>query len=298
MKTAAAIIVAIAALAAGVFLAALWMGDRKLVRNVDVRVVPVAYAPRDPQVLKLGKYLFESRGCGECHGMDGAGRVVVDDPGGMYVRSPDITSSRVSMVANYSEADWVRAIRHGVDPGGRALLVMPSEDYNRMNDADFAALVAYIRTLAPGRGTIGEVRLPLVARALYGIGVIKDAPEKIDHRLPPTPAVAVGATAEHGGYVANMCQGCHGPGFSGGKIPGTPPDWPPASNLTPGEGSAMVRYPTEQAFLAMMRSGKRPDGSAVSKVMPFESLRNINDTDLKAVYAFLKTLPARTAGER
>jgi hypothetical protein len=37
----------------------------------------------------------------------------------------------------------------------------------------------------------------------------------------------------------------------------------------------------------MMRSGKRPDGSTVSAVMPFASLRNLNDTDLQAMYAYL-----------
>ena len=60
----------------------------------------------------------------------------------------------------------------------------------------------------------------------------------------------------------------------------------------------MPRYPTAEAFATMMRTGKRPDGSAVSKVMPFESLKNFNDTDLRALFAFLGTLPPRKAGER
>jgi cytochrome c553 len=230
--------------------------------------------------------------------MDGAGKVVVDDPNGMHVRSPDITPAKNGKVAAYTEADWVRAIRHGVDPSGRALLIMPSEDYNRMNDSDFAALVAYIRQLPAGRGAAAEVRFPLIVRALYGAGVVKDAAERIDHKLPPSAPVAVAVTPEHGGYVANMCMGCHGEKFAGGNIPGAPPDWPPASNLTPGEGSVMPRYAAEEAFISMMRTGKRPDGSAVSKVMPFETLGNINDTDLKAVHAFLKTLPPRRMGEK
>ena len=95
-----------------------------------------------------------------------------------------------------------------------------------------------------------------------------------------------------------MCVGCHGPGFSGGRIPGGPPDWPPASNLTPGEGSVLTRYDSAEKFVAMMRSGKRPDGSDVNRAMPFESLRNINDVDLRATYAFLRSLPARKAGSR
>src|SRR5688572_18130860 len=268
MKTYLSIIAAIVALAAAAAIGALWLGDQKLDRRVDVRVVPVAYQQPTPQVLKQGKYLFESRGCGECHGMDGAGRVMIDEPGGMFVRTPDITSARVAMVANYTEADWVRAIRHGVDPAGRALLVMPSEDYNRMSDADFAALVAYARSLPPGRGTLGEVKLPAIVRAMYGVGVFKDASEKIDHRLPPVAAMTPAATPEYGAYVAPMCSGCHGPALSGGRIPASPPDWPPASNLTPGEGSVMPAYATVEAFAAMLRSGKRPDGSPVSEVMP------------------------------
>jgi mono/diheme cytochrome c family protein len=290
-----AIVLAVAVAAAGI---ALWLGGRKLERRVEVRVVPVPYT-RDPQALKLGKYLFESRGCAECHGADGRGKVFIDDPaGGMYIRSPNLTTGANSAVAGYAEADWVRAIRHGVDPKGHALLVMPSEDYNRLTDSDFAALVAYVRSLPPRPGEPTLLRLPLPVRALYGVGVIRDASEKIDHRLPPPAAVAVGPTVEHGAYVANMCMGCHGEGLSGGRIPGGPPDWPPAANLTPGEGSVLPRYDTVEKFMAMMRTGKRPDGTRVDPAMPFETLKAFNDVDLQAVYAFLKTTAPRKAGER
>jgi len=133
-------------------------------------------------------------------------------------------------------------------------------------------------------------------RALYGAGVIPDAYEKIDHRLQPAAPVATGVTVEHGAYVANMCVGCHGPGLSGGRVASGPPDWPPAANLTPGQGSVMGLYDRPEKFVAMMRTGKRPDGSAVDKAMPFETLKSLNDVDLQAIYAFLKTLPARPAG--
>jgi cytochrome c553 len=186
MKIVVTIIAALAAAAAAAFFGALWWGDRKVDRRIDVRVVPVAFAPPTPAVLARGKAVFRERLCDECHGEDGSGKVIVDEPGGLYVRAPDITSAKTSMVANYSEADWVRAIRHGVDPVGRALLYMPSEIFNRIDDTDFAALVAYVRALAPGRGAPGEVRMPRMQRVRYGLGLFKDASEKIDHRLPPT----------------------------------------------------------------------------------------------------------------
>ena len=289
---------ALALLAAlGAAAVAVLLGERKLERRVEVRVVPVPYA-REPAALALGQYLFQTRGCAECHGPGGAGRVMVDDPNGLYVKTPNITAGPGGVTAAYTEADWVRAIRHGVSPKGHALVIMPSEDYNRLNDADFAALVAYARSLPPAAGGAAEVRFPFFMKALYAAGAIRDAAEKIDHRKPPSPPVAVAATVEHGAYVANMCIGCHGAGLAGGPIPGTPPDWPAAANLTPGEGSAMVRYDTPGKFIAMMRSGKRPDGSDVSKVMPFASLAALNDVDLGAMYAYLQTLPARRMGER
>ena len=287
----------IAGLAACAYNAAAWMGERKMTRTLDVRVVPVPYV-KDAASLRLGKYLFESRGCGECHGMDGRGRVMIDEPNGLYVRTPNVTPHPTGVAATYNEADWVRAIRHGVAPDGRALLVMPSEDYNRLNDADFAALVAYTRSLPALAGEPAVIRMPTLVKALYGVGAIKDAAERIDHRLAPSAPVAPAVTVEHGAYVTHMCIGCHGAALSGGKIPGSPPDWPPAANLTPAAGSPMLRYDTLDKFAAMMRTGKRPDGSEVSKVMPFASLANLNDTDLAAMHAYLRTLPPRAMGER
>jgi mono/diheme cytochrome c family protein len=284
-------------LGAAAFSLAVWMGEQKAQRFVQVRVVPVPYV-RDAQALRLGKYLFESRGCGGCHGMQGRGLVMIDAPDGMLVRAPNITPHPASAVAGYTEGDWVRAIRHGVDRKGRALLVMPSQEYNRLNDGDFAALVAYVRSLPAAEGETALVRLPLLARALYGAGALQDAAGRIDHRLPPSRPVPVAATVEHGAYVANMCIGCHGPKLSGGPVPGAPPHWPPAANLTAAEGGAMARYDTPEKFAAMMRGGLRPDGSAIDAAMPFPSLRNLSEVDLRAMHAYLATLPALRTGAR
>ncbi|HEV7576908.1 MAG TPA: c-type cytochrome [Caldimonas sp.] len=266
------------------------MGDRKLTRQVDVAVEPVAFRS-DAASVERGGYLFRSRGCGDCHGANGAGSVVVDD-GGMYIRSPDITPAANGVVAAYAPVDWVRTIRHGVKPDGRPVMIMPSEEYNRFVDADLAAIVAYVRQLPAASGARAEVRLPMPVKALYAAGVVKDASEKIDHSLAPAQPVPEGVTAAHGAYVANSCIGCHGARLAGGKIPGAPPDWPPAAKLTPGAGSALDRYATPEAFMAMLKSGRRPDGSSVSKVMPFVSLKELNDVDARALYLHLRSLPA------
>lgn len=270
------------------------LAERKRTRQVSVPVQPVAYVS-DAQALARGKYLFQSRGCVDCHGANGGGRDFVNDGKGTRIAGPNITPGGV--VAGYKPEDWVRTIRHGVKPDGRPALIMPSEDYNRFTNEDLAALVAYVRSLPPQSPRAAVIELPLPAWVLYGFDAIPDAAQRIDHALPPSTPVAAAVTVQHGAYVANMCIGCHGEKLSGGKIPGGPPDWPAAANITPGEGSAMGRYTDAAQFMAMMRSGKRPDGTAIN-VMPFESLRALNDVDAQALHAYLQTVPARPFGQR
>jgi mono/diheme cytochrome c family protein len=268
------------------------LAERKMARKVEVAVKPVAYASGQ-QALERGKYLFESRGCVDCHGANGGGREFVNDGKGLRIAGPNITLGGVT--TGYQPEDWVRAIRHGVRPGGRPLMVMPSEDYNRLTDADLASLIAYVKTLPPANGTGAEVVLPLPARVLYGFGAIQDAAAKIDHGLPPAKAVAEGVNVQHGAYVANMCLGCHNAQLTGGRIPGGPPDWPPAANLTPVAKSGMSAYAQPEAFMKMLKTGQRADGSKI-QVMPFESLRELNETDVRALHLYLRGLPPRPQG--
>ncbi len=293
IKWSAAVIGGVVVVAAAAGAVGWQMGEHKMARRVDIAVAAVPYAS-DAQSLARGKYLFESRGCAECHGAKGEGRTFVESKG-MHLAGPDITSAGAP--AKYQPMDWVRTIRHGVKPNGTPVMIMPSEDYNRFTDQDVAAVVAYARSLPPQGGRAAVIDLPPPVRILYGFGAIRDAAAKIDHQLPPAQPVAVGVNAQHGAYVANMCIGCHGEHLSGGKIAGGPPDWPPAANLTPGQGSAMARYPDAAAFQAMFRSGKRSDGTAI-QVMPFESLAKMSDVDTQALYTYLKTVPARPEGGR
>lgn len=285
----------VVALIAGVAVFGWLQADRKMTRRVEVAVAPLAL-PTEAAAIERGRYLFNSRGCAECHGADGGGHKAIDG-GGLLVVAPHISPGPGSLTAAYAVEDWVRAIRHGVKPDGRPLMIMPSEDYNRLTDADVGALVAFLRQMPPVAGQAAVLQLPPPVRVFYGLGLIQDAAAKIDHGLAPAAPVPEGATAEHGRYVAQMCVGCHGAGYGGGKIPGGPPDWPAAANLTPGAGGAMGAYGDADGFIAMMRSGKRPDGSAIA-VMPFASLSQLSDVDLRGLHAFLRTLPPKPAGSR
>ena len=283
-------IAGLAVVAVGAAFTLATLGDRKLERKIDVAISAVPLATEAASIAR-GDYLYRSRGCGDCHGKDGAGAVVIDS-GSMFVRAPNLTTGPGGVTAGYQAVDWVRAIRHGIKRDGRPLLIMPSEEYNRLTDADLAAVVAYVRQLPPKAGEGATIRLPLPVRMLYAAGLVQDAAEKIDHRLPPTQPVAEGVTGAHGAYIASGCTGCHRSDLSGGKIAGAPPDWPAAARLAPGTDSVMGRYPDAASFAAMLKTGKRPDGSAVSTVMPFTALREMSDVDVRALHLYLSTMPA------
>ena len=240
------VLVGLAVLLAAAVATGVWLGERRMARHIELAVQPVPL-PADAPAIERGRYLYTTRGCTDCHGDDGGGRTLVDN-GDLKIAGPHIGNGDGSITARYQPADRVRSIRHGVAPGGGPLLIMPSEDYNRLTDADLGALVAYVKQLPPTKsanaGGAAVLQLPLPMRVLYGFGVIPDAATQIDHGLAPEKPVPEGATVEHGRYVAQMCRGCHGAGYGGGKVPGGPPDWPATANLTPGEGSVMGRYPT------------------------------------------------------
>ncbi|MEO5607874.1 MAG: c-type cytochrome [Polaromonas sp.] len=294
-------IVALLVVAAAAAVVGTQLAEHKRQRHVVVKLAPERWAATlasaDATTLARGKYLFNSRGCAECHGVTGGGREFINDGKGMRIKSPNISPGEGSVVVHYTPEDWMRTVRHGVKPDGRTVFIMPSEDYNQFTQDDLGALVAYARSLPPASGSAAVVELSLPVKLMYGYGAIEDAAQKINHSLAPPQPIPANVSAAHGAYVANMCIGCHGPGLSGGKIPGTPPDWAPAANLTPGPGSALKRYPSAEQFVAMLRSGKRPDGTAIT-VMPFESLGKLNDVDARAVYAYLQTMPAKPAGQR
>jgi mono/diheme cytochrome c family protein len=283
----------LALLAAALVFVGLQLGERRAARQIQVAVQPVPI-PTDAAALERGRYLFMSRGCAECHGANGAGRTFADDAkAGLKIAGANLTRGGAGSVTTaYQPVDWVRAIRHGLDPKGRPLQIMPSEDYNRFTDADLGAVIAYVLSLPPAAGGPAVARLPLPARVLYGFGQIPNAVDRIDHTLPPQQPVAEGVNVAHGQYVANLCLGCHGEKLEGGKIPGGPPDWPAAARLVPGDGNVMAtRYAEADAFLKMLQTGKSPDGRALA-VMPFDSLKHMSEVDARALHLYLKSLTA------
>ena len=253
-----------------------------------------AISPRtDSASLALGARLVKVRGCVDCHGANLGGNVMFDDPAIGRLAAPNLTSG--GRGAELEPRDWERAVRHGVRRDGLPLRIMPAEEFTTMADDELESIVGYIRSVPAVTSTQPAPRLGPVIRGLFLAGQVVLLPaETIDHATTHASHVEPAPTARYGEYLAIGCTGCHGPGLSGGKIPGAPPDWKPAANITP---SGIGHY-SEADFIGILRTGARPDGSKVDSLMPWRLTKEMTDVELKAIYAYLKTVPAKEYGNR
>jgi mono/diheme cytochrome c family protein len=282
-------VVMLLVVAVGVVYAA---SERRFRKHFEVpthRVTVVA----DSATVARGEHVATIRGCTECHGVGLAGHVEIDDPMLGRLAGPNLTNG--GRGAALTDADWERAVRHGVRRDGAPLLIMPASEHTGMSDEDLGALIAYARRLPSAPMVPPPSKAGPVLRGLFAAGmVLLLSAEEIDHAQPHPTKVAAEPTPAYGSYLVPMCKGCHGPQLSGGKIPGGPPDWKPAANITPG---GIGRW-SEADFITALRTGHRPDGSAIDTQMPWKSFGRMNDVELRAIYAYLHEQPAREYGHR
>lgn len=277
--------------AAYVYLASNKQFDRKHA----IELKPLAI-PTGAEAVARGAHLAKTRGCVDCHGSDLGGAKIIDDPAMGVIHGSNLTPGRGSRTAEYQDADWIRAIRHGVSRERKALFLMPSQEYAEFSNADLGALIAYLKTVpAVDRDTV-PVKPGPVARALLVAGKVPLAAAVIDHANVKPSTVSPGVAVEYGRYLAVGCIGCHGPNHSGGKIEAGPPDWPHAANLTPHATSKVSKW-KEADFLSALRTGKRPDGTEINPVMP-RAFGGMTDEELKAIWMYLRTLPPVEMGKR
>jgi mono/diheme cytochrome c family protein len=280
---------------AGGYAASSW----RLGRSYTLPAESIAVAT-DAATLERGRHLVTAiTKCVECHGENLGGKVFIEHaPLGRLVAT-NLTRGRGGVGDSLSDAQLEQVIRHGVRHDGKSLLFMPSQDYVALGDADVAAIIAYVRSVDPVDNVLPASYVGPLGRALLLANEIELPAERIASaassagHAPPPPA---GPTAAYGRYIADVggCTSCHGPNLSGGRIPGAPPDFKPAANLTP-EG---IGHWSEDDFRRALRSGTRPDGSPIDTTMPWRLTREMTDEEIAAVHAFLKSVPARPYGQR
>jgi len=290
------------ALLAVVLLAAAGVFALSQSRLSHAYALPSEHVPlsTDAAFIARGHHVAIISGCVSCHGEHLAGRLVFENPMvGRFVAA-NLTRGKGGVGATLTDADWVHAIRHGVRPDGTSLLAMPSREFYVLSDTDLGALIAYLKTIPPVDNEVAPSALSPIGRVL--LLTIKDiallSAERIDHNAPRPNAPTVGVTADYGKYLAVRCTGCHGDTLSGGKIPGTPPEWPPALNLTPYPGAAVAQW-SEAQFINTLRTGRTPRGNELNnQFMPWKVLGQMTDDELKALWLYLKSAPAKEYGNR
>ena len=109
--------------------------------------------PFDTATLDRGAQLAAVGDCSGCHtvpgGMPYAGGVPLETPFGT-IYGTNITPHATAVIGRWSEPDFVRAMREGVDPGGRHLYpAFPYQHFTQAYDGDLHALYAYVMTRTP-----------------------------------------------------------------------------------------------------------------------------------------------------
>ena len=268
------------------------------------------HASKDSSVIARGKYLaFGPAHCALCHTtvadslalMRGetvllsGGRPFVMEIGMEY--SSNLTPDVETGIGNVPDSVLARTLRYGVNRHGHAILpFMPFKD---MSDMDLIAVLSFLRAQPPVSRKVPAVQYNFVGKGVMAFLMKPDVPES-----PPPYSVLIDTTLEYGKYLAGSvanCKGCHtnrnlmtgafiGPDFAGGmkmpceydnKIVLCPP------NLTDDPETGAITGWSYEKFKERFNQGMLVPQSH----MPWAQFKNMNETDLKAIYKYLRSVP-------
>lgn len=267
-------------------------------------VAAAGTAPARVPDLANGEVMFNAGGCASCHAVPDqpdrlrlGGGVAIKSPFGTFY-APNISSDPTNGIGQWSDAEFVNAVMHGVSPDGQHYFpAFPYTSYQHARREDVLDLFAYLKTLPAVAGKVRDhdVRFPFNIRRNVGIWKFLFMDGK--------PFVADSAKSpqfNRGAYLVNSfghCAECHSPRnalggiiagerFAGGPNP-EGEGWVP--NITRkglGEWSAKdIAY--------FLKTGELPDGDSAGGAMRrvIKNTSQLSDDDLAAMADYLKSLP-------
>jgi mono/diheme cytochrome c family protein len=252
-----------------------------------------------PERLARGRYLAQSvLGCTTCHtprdftkhgapavaGMEFAGQVI-DLPGfpGHIVAS-NISPDKETGAGNWTDDQIARAVREGIKHDDTTLFpLMPYMLYKKLSDEDLASVVVYLRSLAPVHNPLPQSKINFPVNYL-----VRGVPDPVTHPVSgPNPS----DTLAQGKYLVTLGCGCHNARkqlpFAGGENLRGPWGDMTSANLTP--DASGIGYYSESTFITAMRTGY-VGARELNQIMPYGEFKGLTDEDLKAMFAYLKTL--------
>jgi mono/diheme cytochrome c family protein len=263
------------------------------------RAVTNVQFERTPERQARGRYLVKGiLGCETCHspkdwsqhgapviaGMDLVGQVLPlpTFPGTMV--APNLTPDPETGSSNWTDDQIARAIREGIKHDDTTLFpMMPYVEYRHLSDEDLASVVVYLRSLAPVRNPLPRSTVNFPVKYL-----VRSAPEPVTE---PVPAPASDPVSR-GRYLVSLGCGCHNAGEKLGYIGGDHLAGPwgdvTSANLTPDPSG--INYYSEAGFISVIRTGY-VGARKLNSIMPFGQFKNLTDDDLKAIFAYLRTMP-------
>ncbi|MBK7762991.1 MAG: c-type cytochrome [Bacteroidetes bacterium] len=250
--------------------------------------------------------------CIKCHMGEGnklIGKHVDDLPkefGTIY--SYNITQDKEAGIGNWTDGEIIYLLKTGIKrDGSYAPPYMPK--FPLMADEDIEAIVAWLRSDRPNVQASKEkqaINQPNFLVKFLCRVAMKPLPLQKSPILSPDSnnAVALGKYLSTG---ALGCFQCHSQdfktnneiepeksiGFFGGGNPMLDMDGNlvPSQNITFDKTSGIGNY-SEDDFLRILKEGKRPDGTSTR--YPMEPYSVLSDNEIKAIYAYLKTVPTLT----
>lgn len=268
-------------------------------------IVPASALPAHTPDLANGKTMFNVGGCASCHAVPkqddktqlGGGLALASPFGTFY--APNISSDAKDGIGQWTEAQFVTAMKRGTSPSGEHLYpAFPYTSYQRMTLADMRDLFAYLKTLPPVAGRAPPHDLPFPFNIRRSLGLWKllflDNTEVVTDPSQMSPL-------HRGEYLVNgpgHCAECHSPRnflgaiipskrFSGGPSPTGQGGVPDITQRKLGKWSV-------SDIADVLQSGMTPDADFVGGGMA-DVVRNtsqLSEADRAAMATYIKSLPA------
>jgi mono/diheme cytochrome c family protein len=255
---------------------------------------------RTPERLARGRYLTQGLlGCEDCHsprdwtrhgapmpaGMELAGQTLLLPGFPGRVAAPNLTPDRETGSGDWSDDQLARAIREGIKHDETTLFpIMPYTAYRQLSDEDLASVIVYLRSLPAVRNSLPPTKINFPVNYIVR-GVPQPVTEQV-HGPNPVDELA------RGKYLTRLGCGCHSPteklGYGGGEVLNGPWGNVTSPNISPDPSG--ISYYTEATFITAMRTGY-VGARELNPIMPYGDFKNLADDDLKAIFAYLRSVP-------